>query len=259
MPVEILVPPLSQTMDTLVLREWVKKVGDPVVKGEILYRVETDKATLEIEAPATGTLLHIYAQAEEEVKVLSSIGQILEPGEIEPQTQPTAAPEAAGAQGAPVLERTLGKPTVLDKTGRGYASPRARWSAAQASIKLDDYKGQGSGPQKVIIAKDINAFMSKPQPAAPVSLKQKNLPRARPLRWRAAWRKKPGWISTRSSRLKQAQSLRAPMWKRLCFKWGQAKASPPKKKVRAWRFHPPAAPLPAACVRASMPPRRSLI
>jgi pyruvate/2-oxoglutarate dehydrogenase complex dihydrolipoamide acyltransferase (E2) component len=59
MPVEILVPPLSQTMDTLVLREWVKKVGDPVVKGEILYRVETDKATLEIEAPATGTILHI--------------------------------------------------------------------------------------------------------------------------------------------------------------------------------------------------------
>ena len=48
MPIDIIVPPLSQTMDSLVLIAWVKEVGDPVVKGETLYQVETDKATLEV-------------------------------------------------------------------------------------------------------------------------------------------------------------------------------------------------------------------
>ena len=82
MAVEILVPPLSQTMDTLVIVEWLKKIGDPVTKGETLFTVETDKATLEVESPASGILKSILAQAGEEVKVRSIIGSIAEPGEV---------------------------------------------------------------------------------------------------------------------------------------------------------------------------------
>src|SRR5713101_4707040 len=51
MAIDIVVPPLSQTSDTLVLTAWLKKVGDRVSKGEALFEVETDKATLEVESP----------------------------------------------------------------------------------------------------------------------------------------------------------------------------------------------------------------
>ena len=81
MTVNILVPPLSQTLDTLVIVEWKKQVGDPVVKGEALLTVETDKATLEVESPATGVLNGVYAGPGEEVKIKSIIGSIAEPGE----------------------------------------------------------------------------------------------------------------------------------------------------------------------------------
>ena len=56
MPFEVLMPPLSQTLDTLVLVEWLKRAGESVSKGEPLFLVESDKATLEVEAPATGVL-----------------------------------------------------------------------------------------------------------------------------------------------------------------------------------------------------------
>ena len=82
MTVDVHAPPLSQTADTLVIVEWLKQVGDPVTRGEILFKVETDKAVLEVESPASGTLSAILASAGEEVKVRSVIGSIAEAGEI---------------------------------------------------------------------------------------------------------------------------------------------------------------------------------
>ena len=77
MPVDIVVPPLSQTMDTLILVEWLKQLGDVVKKGEMLFSVETDKATLEVESPASGTLFAVYAKPQSEIKLRSVIGKII--------------------------------------------------------------------------------------------------------------------------------------------------------------------------------------
>ena len=62
MPFEVLMPPLSQTLDTLVLVEWLKRAGEPVSKGEPLFLVESDKATLEVEAPASGVLAAVLVE-----------------------------------------------------------------------------------------------------------------------------------------------------------------------------------------------------
>jgi pyruvate dehydrogenase E2 component (dihydrolipoamide acetyltransferase) len=137
MPVDILVPPLSQTMDTLVIVDWLKQVGDPVVKGETLFRVETDKATLEVESPATGILRSISAVAGEEVKIKSIIGSIGEPGEE--------------SGGAPSPKRV----------NRIFASPRARQLAQSRGIPLDELQGSGTGPQQLIVERDVHAYLER--------------------------------------------------------------------------------------------------
>ena len=81
MATEVLVPPLGQTVDTLVLVSWHKQEGDTVTQGEPLFAIETDKATLDVEAPASGILRRITAKAGEEVKVLSKFAVIAQHSE----------------------------------------------------------------------------------------------------------------------------------------------------------------------------------
>ena len=76
MSTEVLVPPLGQTVDTLTLVSWYKHEGEAVSAGEPLYAVETDKATLDVEAPATGVLRRVTANPGDVVKVLSAIAVI---------------------------------------------------------------------------------------------------------------------------------------------------------------------------------------
>lgn len=135
MPVDILVPPLSQTLDTLVLVEWLKKVGDPVLKGEPIFTVETDKATLEVEAPAGGVLESIAAHPGDEIPIRGVIGRISVPGE--------------GTSGS-------GKPRI-------FASPRARQLAAKKGLTLEELDGSGTGPQQMIVERDVRAFLERVQ------------------------------------------------------------------------------------------------
>src|SRR4051812_46815592 len=81
MPVDVLVPPLAATTDTLVLVEWYRQEGEAVTKDEPLFAVETDKATLDVEAPASGILRRVCAQPGAEVAALSRIAIISAPGE----------------------------------------------------------------------------------------------------------------------------------------------------------------------------------
>ena len=84
MPIDVLMPPLSQTLDTLVLVEWLKREGDAVRKGEPLFLVESDKATLEVEAPATGVVRALLARPGDEVRIKTPVAVIAAPGEDEP-------------------------------------------------------------------------------------------------------------------------------------------------------------------------------
>ncbi|MBC7240742.1 MAG: hypothetical protein H5T71_11665, partial [Chloroflexi bacterium] len=108
MATDVLVPPLGQTVDTVTLVTWYKREGEAVTQGEKLYAIETDKATLDIEAPASGILRHITAQPGQKVRVLSPIARILAPGEEVEAVPAPAAPPA----GAPVPPTPAPAPAV---------------------------------------------------------------------------------------------------------------------------------------------------
>jgi pyruvate dehydrogenase E2 component (dihydrolipoamide acetyltransferase) len=170
MPVDILVPPLSQTLDTLVLVEWLKKVGDPVQKGEPLFTVETDKATLEVEAPADGVLASVHAQAGDEIQIRGVIGHIQEPGkpgapeEFPALGEVTSSDELADLDETKVLEE-LKDPQDL-KGPRIFASPRARQLAFKKGLALKELDGCGTGPQGMIVEKDVRAYLEQNKPRA---------------------------------------------------------------------------------------------
>ena len=98
MAVEVLVPPLGQTVETLTLVSWYKQEGETVAQGEPLFSVETDKATLDVEAPASGVLRGVRAAPGDQVKVLAVIATIGAATSADPA--PGESPAPAGAGGA---------------------------------------------------------------------------------------------------------------------------------------------------------------
>jgi len=174
MPIDIIVPPLSQTSDTLVLTAWLKKVGDPVAKGEALFEVETDKATLEVESPATGTLYEVLAEPGTEVAVKARIGSIALPDTGALAAPAPSAPAATGTPGpteaAPAalglnLSRPPAAPLLAERSERVFASPRARRLADEAGLALQGIKA--SGPRGMIVERDVRAHLVELQAAPP--------------------------------------------------------------------------------------------
>lgn len=172
MPIEILMPALSPTMTEGNLAKWVKKEGDKIKAGEVIAEIETDKATMEVEAVDEGTMGKIVVAAgTQNVKVNQVIALLLEEGEDkkkldtwkpkavpqpemkqEPVKQQTAATAAvAAAPAAPIVRTMPAAPTVsaprsAAQTGdRVKASPLARRIAGQRGIDLTTVQGSGPG------------------------------------------------------------------------------------------------------------------
>lgn len=81
MATKVVMPPLGDSSDEAKLLKWLKQEGDTVSKGDVLLEIETDKATVEIDAYASGTLLKIIVGPDETVEVGTVLGIIGEPGE----------------------------------------------------------------------------------------------------------------------------------------------------------------------------------
>lgn len=157
MPVDVLVPPLGTNVDTLTLISWYKQEGDAVVKDEPLFVVETDKATLDVESPASGILRGISAQAGDDIVALSRIAIIQSPGE-------SVQSEMSGqlATPVPVNEAPLSSMSVINNTNvtrkeRVFISPRAKRLAETRGVEWQALKG--TGPEKAIVEKDVVAFL----------------------------------------------------------------------------------------------------
>ena len=166
MPVPILAPPLSQTMDTVTIVEWLKQPGDTVTQGEPLYVIETDKANLEVEAPASGVLAEILAAAGTEVKVKSVIGTLTAPGES--AVAPVAAASAPAAVVTPAAVAPVPAAVISGpRSGRLFASPRARQLAKAESVDLAAVRP--TGPRSMVVERDVRAFVEArgQAPAAP--------------------------------------------------------------------------------------------
>ena len=178
MPIQILMPALSPTMTDGKLAKWHKKEGDAVESGDVIAEIETDKATMEIEAVEEGVLGKILvAEGTEEVPVNQVIALLLEDGEdvtalegaLEgaaeapaPAAPPPPAAAPVPAPAAPAPQAAAG--------GRVLASPLARRLAAEQGLDLS--RVTGTGPRGRIVKRDIEgtpvgtAVAAAPGPAA---------------------------------------------------------------------------------------------
>jgi pyruvate dehydrogenase E2 component (dihydrolipoamide acetyltransferase) len=156
MSTDVIMPALGFDMTEGLLARWLKNEGDPVVKGQAIAEIETDKATVEIEAAAAGVLARIIVQAGETVPVGTLIGVIAEAGE-----EITAV--AAPAPPAPIPEAGEG---AAPSEARVKASPVARKMAEEAGLDLSRVKGTGPGGR--VVERDVQAAIATGSaPAAP--------------------------------------------------------------------------------------------
>ena len=177
METNILMPALSPTMTEGNLARWLKQEGDRIKAGDVIAEIETDKATMEVEAVDEGILGRILVPAgTQAVKVNDVIAVLVETGEAVPAAgaAPKAAPVAMPAPAAPALvlaAPAAAAPAPVASGDRVFASPLARRMAAQAG--LDISKVAGSGPNGRIVKADVDAALSRgPAPvaaAAPVA------------------------------------------------------------------------------------------
>jgi pyruvate dehydrogenase E2 component (dihydrolipoamide acetyltransferase) len=180
MATNILMPALSPTMTEGTLARWLKKEGEPVKAGDIIAEIETDKATMEVEAVDEGVLGKILvADGTEGVKVNDPIAVLIEAGEAvptgaaSPATKPAAAAPAAPAASAPAAAAPAPAPAPAPAINghaapgdRIFVSPLAKRMARQAGIDLAGVKGTGPGGR--IVKADIEAFQpGAARPAAP--------------------------------------------------------------------------------------------
>ena len=182
MPIEILMPALSPTMEEGTLAKWLVKEGDTVSSGDIIAEIETDKATMEFEAVDEGTIGKIIVpEGSEGVKVNALIAVLLEDGEeasdavtssaSEDDAGDKAAATAVSAEPAtPTAERSAtpapAAPAASDGT-RIFASPLARRIAADQGLDLSAL--QGSGPHGRIVKADVLAAGDAPAKPAPTA------------------------------------------------------------------------------------------
>ncbi|MEO0566993.1 MAG: pyruvate dehydrogenase complex dihydrolipoamide acetyltransferase [Pseudomonadota bacterium] len=167
MPIELLMPALSPTMEEGTLSKWLVKEGDEISSGDLIAEIETDKATMEFEAVDEGVLGKILvSEGTEAVKVNSVIAILLEEGESAddigdapaPAPQPSAdTPGPAEAAPAPASASASPPPAspAASDGSRIFASPLARRIAAQKGVDLNHIKG--SGPHGRIVKADVEA------------------------------------------------------------------------------------------------------
>ncbi len=158
MPIEILMPALSPTMEEGTLAKWLVKEGDTVASGDLLAEIETDKATMEFEAVDEGVIGKIMvADGTAGVAVNTLLAVILEDGETAADigsAPAAAAPAAAPTADAPAAATPA--PAAPTKNGtRVFATPLARRIAADKGLDLASVTG--SGPHGRIVKADVEA------------------------------------------------------------------------------------------------------
>jgi pyruvate dehydrogenase E2 component (dihydrolipoamide acetyltransferase) len=184
MPTNILMPALSPTMEKGKLAKWLKKEGDEVKSGDVIAEIETDKATMEVEAVDEGRLGKIIVpEGTDDVAVNTPIAVILGEGEdasaikagptpVQAKTPPPAPPHKKEVSGEPAPSPTKGEGRGGDRqpvqvspqakhNGRTFASPLARRLAKERDLDIAILKG--SGPHGRIVARDIAGL----RPTAP--------------------------------------------------------------------------------------------
>ncbi|HOP10777.1 MAG TPA: dihydrolipoamide acetyltransferase family protein [Oscillospiraceae bacterium] len=182
MAIGILMPKQGITVESCILTEWKKKVGDEVKVGDVLFAYETDKASFECESTESGTMLAQFFADGDEVAVLTNVCAIGKPGEdfaaLAPQKEgetaatatvvATSTPETATVQVSDVKPEPV--QTVAAAGGELKVSPRAKAAAERLGIDLGTVTP--SGPEGRIIERDlasVNTFAKETATTAPAA------------------------------------------------------------------------------------------
>jgi 2-oxoglutarate dehydrogenase E2 component (dihydrolipoamide succinyltransferase) len=172
MATEIRVPTLGESVSEATIGRWFKKVGDAVKADEPLVELETDKVTLEVNAPAAGVLAEIVAKDGETVEPGALLGQISEAG-----AGAAPAPAAIAAAAAAPAKVAAAPAPALATVGAGAPpSPAAAKNAADRGINVDSVPGSGKRGQ--VLKGDVLAFTANPPAAAaaPVVMRAPSAP-----------------------------------------------------------------------------------
>ncbi len=169
MATEIVMPALGMAQETGVLVHWLKREGEAVVKGEPIMEIETDKATVEVEAPASGRLSQVSAREGDVVPVGKTIALILAVGEA----PATDAKEKPSASGMPASREVNASPVA--------ASPLARKIAAEHGLELADIPSNGERITKEDVLAHLAIAEGRQAGAQPGAGKISASPKARRL------------------------------------------------------------------------------
>lgn len=184
MATPVVMPKLGQSVESCIIVNWKKEKGDSIAEGELLCEIETDKSTLELESPASGTILDLFFKEGDEVRVQSNIAVIGEPGEDLGSLRTDSAAETTAVEGmasntddavepappdqlsttqSPIIQATPAR-TALDSS---RMSPRAAHLAAKHGIETANIRG--TGPSGRIIERDIQRALADRQPMTPLA------------------------------------------------------------------------------------------
>ena len=210
MAIDVILPALGMAQDTGKIVEWLKVQGESVTAGEPLVVIETDKAAVDLEAPATGILARVAAKAGDEVPVAQVIAVILTPEEaaagadsVADQSAPALAHAATPMPGDAQPQSARSVPDIVasgpSRTGsanvRRQASPKARRIAAERGVDLAAVRG--TGPGGVVLAEDVLATgsVARTEPLAPMPMAANEQPMSTV--WRLmAERTTQSWVTT---------------------------------------------------------------
>ncbi|GAA2844836.1 pyruvate dehydrogenase E2 component (dihydrolipoamide acetyltransferase) [Aminobacter aminovorans] len=179
MPVEVILPKVDMDMATGRISRWYVDEGAMVKKGDLLFEIETDKAAMEIDAPASGIIREISGKEGVDIPVGEAVAWIYAEGEAgkpvkDAPVEAKAAPEVVPAVPVPAAPSALAdvspaKPASNALSNGTRATPLARRLAAEAGLKLDAIVG--SGPRGRVMRKDVETAIALPKLEAPAPAK----------------------------------------------------------------------------------------
>ena len=194
MPVEVILPKVDMDMTHGTLAVWHVAEGDAVTKGAALFDIETDKAAMEVEAPATGTLRHVTANPGDKIAVGSVVALIFAVGEVvaepanpipdKPALAPITPPEPVIVSAVPTYATPVPEQIGGESPGLLRATPAARKAAREAGVPLGSVPG--TGPSGRVQRDDVAAFLlHSPAPLGVMSAPPTWTPQPGPLNIRS--------------------------------------------------------------------------
>ena len=164
MAIAVLMPKVGITVESCIIGEWLKKPGDTVSEGDVLFSYETDKATLECESTVSGTLLECFYENGDEVPCLVSVCAVGKPGEDVSALRPEKAGTAKEEKAASVPAAKAAAAPVSSGSSSGAVSPRAKDLAERSGTDLSTIAG--TGPNGRVIERDVRRVLAEGPDAA---------------------------------------------------------------------------------------------